>query len=991
MDAPFLSPDLRFIAPLGRGGTADVARVYSSRLGRDMAAKYPLHTPTEVELDFAKLADREYELIGRSRFPGLVKLLEAPSHDPDYLLLELCEGPTLDTVGRVDCVLRACNLISAAAIVLEYLNATGLIHGDLKPSNYFLPVDWQERVDAGLFRLRLSDFSLGRKYTEPDSERLGVGTVGFMAPETIAEFRTSHRSDLFALGVIAYQLLTGRHPFMEDDADPVKVSSRVREGDYPAVTEFRSDIPEALEVLIDDLLEVDESKRPSSAWEVCERLESTGATYPFRRTLSPGHCVARHSEYEEFIESMLDCSDRDRNRLDTITEGDVGRLRLILTANFARGMVVYREGRFIFGSGIYWPSCLRRETARRFAALDFKGKRAAIRTAARLDILFPRDEGAHDSSPLSLLLHGMLRPATIRRLVASSADQRSTDGDYLSASELYLKAGDLQRAMECADQAALSLEEAGDQRSAYTVLNAVISYAELLGKVFDIRRLYMTRGDIEKRAGDVEEALATYQTLVQLYEGRAHDKLLAEAHKDLGDVYKMKQQTDEGLASLEKAQRIFSELGDELELSHTLNNMGNLYWLRGDARESRAVYLRALRIQRRMKAEYDIASSLSNLASTYAYEGRYTRARALFTHALGAQRSLGDSAGLARTLNNLGYTTLLMGDSEAAVAYLTESLETNRRIGSKKEVLFNFVNLTAVMITAGRLRDSLAYLQEGMSLAEQQGDRPHRAEMHISMGTVYKRLGRIRQALEELALGERLAADVDDFLMPASIAIQRASIRLIVGDREGALGMALETARETEARSLPYERLNALLLASRVSPDLADLSLVESLCDQLHLPRERHLSRFSVLEAALESDDRERITRSLDTVLAIDKPLPEHGDIETARMGSLIGEALLETEREEDALLYLEQARVSATINGLLPELVAIHTLLGRYYATRNEYETCYAQLRKGLQYAKQVAESIDSPEDRAMYQSQRLMTYLVTQIKQLGSVLNGR
>jgi serine/threonine protein kinase len=77
-----------------------------------------------------------------------------------------------------------------------------------------LPSKWQNLDDNGLFYVKLSDFSLGRFSHEPDEARAGLGTVGFMAPETVALSRATFQSDLFALGVITYQVLTGVHPFM---------------------------------------------------------------------------------------------------------------------------------------------------------------------------------------------------------------------------------------------------------------------------------------------------------------------------------------------------------------------------------------------------------------------------------------------------------------------------------------------------------------------------------------------------------------------------------------------------------------------------------------------------------------------------------------------------------------------------------------------------------------------------------------------------------
>ena len=107
---------------LGRGGTAEVFRVFDPVLNREAALKVSL---PDNRADFEKLVHRERQLIGGYRFPGLVRLLPHHAESPDQLLLELCEGPTLERVGRVDDLDLAINLLSALALDLEFLHAIG--------------------------------------------------------------------------------------------------------------------------------------------------------------------------------------------------------------------------------------------------------------------------------------------------------------------------------------------------------------------------------------------------------------------------------------------------------------------------------------------------------------------------------------------------------------------------------------------------------------------------------------------------------------------------------------------------------------------------------------------------------------------------------------------------------------------------------------------------------------------------------------------------
>lgn len=988
MDAAFPCPELKFVAPLGRGGTAEVSRAFSHQFGHDVAVKYPLRDGECPECSFIQLARREYELIGDGRYPGLVRLLAAPHENPDYLLLQLCTGPTLDTLGRVDNIAHACNMISAAAVVLEYLNTSELIHGDLKSSNFFLPPDWRMRVEDKLFFLKLSDFSLGRRATEPDSSRLGVGTVGYMAPETIVESRTSTRSDLFALGVIAYQLLSGTHPFIRDEADPVRVSSRVREGDYPNPRQLRPDLPDSLVQLLESLLAVDENARPISGWDVCRQLESLGATYPYRKALAPHHVIPTAASYDAVIESVLDLSSKDRARLDNITGGDVAALRLVLTASFRKRMLRYDSRKFVVTGGLYWPSCLRRYHLARFSAMTWREKRGAVVQAVVSEAQASCNSRTASPSPLHHLLGGLLRPSTTARTALTLADSKSAEKDYHTATLLYIRSGNLVRAAECADQAALALEKSGRQGDAYTVINSVLEYARLTGHEFEIRVLYMTRGDIEKRAGDIEEALQTYSRLVELYDGRQSDKLLAETYKDLGDVYKMKQQTTEGLAALERARAIYEEVGDELEVSHTLNNIGTLHWLRGDWRACKQSFLRALRVQRRLDAGSDIASTLSNLASTYAMEGRHGRAKTLFEHAVQFQQQEGDQAGLARTLNNIGYVLLLVGNPRQAVEKFTESLSINRQIGNKKELLFNLQNLTTAMVASGSLSESLVHLNEGTRLAESMSDLPSQAALQITLGDVFRLLGRFRDSMSSYSLAQSYFAQIDEPENVVRLEIRLAELRLAIGDRQGAQSLAVTALDHARGAKLPFQTLEALLLLQRVDSSDMRRTEIEELCARLHLVREIRLERLNSLEWALSAQGDEQITRIAERMCESEVNDLENGNIEGSRIAMLFGEMHLRSKQTDLAISYLQTALHRASQSGLQPELLEIHTLLGQAYLNSQQYEKSYSESRIALDLARKIISTIDSENDRRLYQQQRFVCRLMEQIKTLGANL---
>lgn len=989
MDAPFASPHLRFIEPLGRGGTADVARAYAEHLHRSVAVKYPLPPSADNPIDFAALAAREWSLIGGARFPGLVRIWEAPSTDPAYLLLELCEGVTLDAIPAERSLDTTLSLISSVALSLEYLNAAGLIHGDLKPHNVFLPKGWPAGSTERLFYAKLSDFSLGRRQDEPEASRAGLGTVGYMAPETIADGVSSHQADLYALGVIAYQLLTGQHPFLTHDQDPVRVNSAIQEGDYPPLKELCPDLPSGLTLLVMNLMALDPGARPQTAWEVCEELETIGCRCPFRKALRPSHLWRADYSYRAATAAGLCLTSQENERLAALTGENSALLRLVLTSNFIDRRLSYGDSRFRFSQPIRWPRRLRDRSLQTWTSLPLADKKRSIRRSL-LALAAPPAESATDPSPAyDFLLPALLRPATVKRLSRQLALPLRAASRYEHAAGLFVLAGDLQAAEQCADQASLALQKEHQNARALRVLNRVIDFARMGAREFEIRHLLLTKGDIQKQNGDIEDALRTFERLVSLYAERTPDKILAEAYKDIGDLYRMKQDVASGLRELRKAHDIFAELGDDLELSHTKNNIGNLLSVSGEIEASRKEYRMALAIQRRINVPGDVASSLNNLAATYCMRGRYNRGALLFKMALDIQTELGNKIEIARSLNNLGLTYIYNNQPAGAIPLLEQSLEINRALGNKYETLNNLYNLTDAMIRIGRLRECLAFLREGLDRLEQQESSPYQAAFRYSTGLVHKQLGRIAEARASFEEASRLLSTMDEIQLSLQTDLQLASIQFLIGYRDRALSETLAIANRAREIDDQHVELTALLLCSRIAPDQASKERAETIIKKQQSPRMERLLLVNRIEAFLDLGNPEIAAGEAEALRHVD--LTEDEDIETARTAGVLAEVALNSGDSEWAQVCLAIADRAARASGQAFEMVRATTMAARHAFERSAYEECYALLKDGLGTARKISDSLPTDEDRRHFQQLRLITYLGSRIRDMKVRLGNR
>jgi hypothetical protein len=207
----------------GQGGMGAVYRARQRDLGRIVALKVVVPHRTEVAERFAT----EARALARLDHPGIVRVFDAGiAGDLCWLSMEFIDGPTLrQALGQgIMTPARALALLPDLCGALQYAHDQGVVHRDLKPENLLLTPEGRVKIaDFGLARL------LGDPAVAPTRTGVVMGTMSYMAPEQIERPGTvDHRADLFALGVVAYELLTGELPLGRFAAPSQKVAIDVR-------------------------------------------------------------------------------------------------------------------------------------------------------------------------------------------------------------------------------------------------------------------------------------------------------------------------------------------------------------------------------------------------------------------------------------------------------------------------------------------------------------------------------------------------------------------------------------------------------------------------------------------------------------------------------------------------------------------------------------------------------------------------------------------
>jgi Tol biopolymer transport system component len=277
------------LAPLGAGGMGEVYRARDPRLERDVAIKV---LPEHFSDDHDSLArfQAEAKAVAALSHPNIVAIFDTGQHgDQLYVVTELLEGETLRSRLRVG-PLGMRKAAEHAARVAEGLAAAhekGIVHRDVKPENLFLLNDGRVKIlDFGLARhdpllQATADESSSPTVARPTNPGAMIGTVGYLSPEQARGDPADHRSDIFSLGAVLFEMLTGRRAFK--GTSPAELLSSVLRDEPEAPSASDPRIPHALDLIVHHCLEKSPDERFQSARDLAFHLDSVGGTSASQR------------------------------------------------------------------------------------------------------------------------------------------------------------------------------------------------------------------------------------------------------------------------------------------------------------------------------------------------------------------------------------------------------------------------------------------------------------------------------------------------------------------------------------------------------------------------------------------------------------------------------------------------------------------------------------------------------------------------------------
>ncbi|MEJ2084949.1 MAG: protein kinase, partial [Acidobacteriota bacterium] len=263
------------IAKLGQGGMGEVYRARDTKLARDVAVKV---LPSELADSPERLERfrREAQAVAALNHPNIVTLFSVEEADGiHFLTMEYVEGVSLDRIiaGGGIGIERFFAIAVALSGAISAAHSKGITHRDLKPANVMV-------TDEGA--VKILDFGLAKVQTNTEAaptqmptegltgEGVVMGTVSYMSPEQAEGKRIDHRSDIFSLGVVLYEMAAGARPFPGDSAAAIMGS--ILRDQPPPLAEIRPDMPRHLDRLVGACLEKDPHDRYQSSRDVYNEL-----------------------------------------------------------------------------------------------------------------------------------------------------------------------------------------------------------------------------------------------------------------------------------------------------------------------------------------------------------------------------------------------------------------------------------------------------------------------------------------------------------------------------------------------------------------------------------------------------------------------------------------------------------------------------------------------------------------------------------------------
>ena len=850
-----LSDRYELVELLGVGGMGLVYRAHDHRLDLDVAVKV-LNPERAADRETLQRFERELVLARQVSHGNVVRIHDiGQDGDVHYLTMDLVQGESLKEIIERRGPLPVDETVAIAVDLAEALAAAHdqeVVHRDLKPANVL--------VDAR-GRAHITDFGVARSLTKPGLTRTGnvLGTPHYLSPEQALGEQVDGRADIFALGLLVFEMLSGRLPFSGESFEELlaqRVSGRAR-----SLSSMEIEAPAWLQAVIDRCLARDPDDRYASARELLEDLRKHRASPAARR----------------------------------LQAAAVGAVLLVMAAVAGGGWFLLRGGESDSSGGPAAPAAgadhadhsvavapFVDETGRRTLAWVTTGvpeminvslaESPSLQVVDSLRVFRTLDDlelepGALSDSEIGQLAGLMNVDRIVTGRVRSTGEALHVEAKLIDVAaggpprRFSADAPSAEGLLDAVNRLARSVREALGPSGSGSSEAVLSSDPRALAAYSDgVQRL--TRGDtlgavrsLQAAAGADAHFAAAWVRLADAYRSLGYDEKAGEAAQravkeinspdgrialqaralntslsgDSDKALHIRRRLVERYPNDIEARVSLAELegnSGELEgaidtLKHVVERdpnhprawylLGKYSILAGDSQRAIDDYLvRALVIQNRLDNAQGRADVLNALGIAYNQVGDLAQSQENYEKALELRRQIGDRRGVAATLSNLSRIQSLRGDYDGAGERLAEALKIKEDIGDKQGVAYAHNEFGVLEEEQGHYAKALEHYREALKVRQDLGDKRALAESYNNVGYAYFLLGEYDNAAVYAQQALRRYQE-DENKEGAMLARQTlAQLETARGNWESALSAALSSLKTS--RELDYSWASAVSL-----------------------------------------------------------------------------------------------------------------------------------------------------------------------------------
>ena len=770
----------RIIEPLGEGGMGAVYLAEDITLGRRVAIKLLSSTAPEYRARFLREARAVSQLI-HPNIAAVFDYGETPEGKP-YIVMELIEGRPLSErlLGGSLPLPEAVRIASLIAAALGEAHHYGVVHRDVKPSNVVITERGQVKVvDFGLVKEIHGE--AGPTQTRSD---VIVGTPLYLSPEQATGKSVDGRSDLFALGAVLYECITGQSAFTGGSV--LEIGAQVIHVTPPAPSSLNENVPPELDRITAKALEKNINARYQTAEELIEDLH----------TLLPTLDANGFRAHARTTKSFVAPRTHSVSALTTISE-TIRRPRLSL-ATFVLAILAIG----VVGAGvIQWRKPSPYKPTRE--ALEWYNKgNEALRSGSFLQAS-KAFEQATASDPDFPLAHARLAEALFELDYWDKAEQEMLkvhtlvkDRSRLAKSDaLYVEAinatvsrdfpGAIKAYQELVTLSPNDPQVYVDLGRAYEkndeLKNALSSYVEATQHPPQYANAFLRVAIQYAEQVDQPSAMDNFEKAQKLFEAAGNFEGQAEVAYQRGALLDKLRRNAEASQQLQRALELSRPISNQYQEVKTLLKLGNVASADNQPEQARQLILQAISIAKANRSDAQVKRGLVDLGNTYILTNKFTEAEKYFRESLDLAQEQKDRRNAARAQLALGIAFQRQTKPDESIRYFEPALSFYQQAGYRRETLQALTLLARAKFQKGDYDAARQSFEEQMKVAQQLGDQPQIQATQQDIAFTYLNQGRYPQALQHLSESCAIAKSLKDEKNTGLCLINRANTLVRLG------------------------------------------------------------------------------------------------------------------------------------------------------------------------------------------------------------------